>query len=206
MRPIEKRDVMMRTKKGRMTVAQLMGVVAIAGLAAWAFRSGTDYSFKVVYTATVFGLIVAAVAARYRGPFWYGFAIAGWAYFLIGFNPPTVLPGVGFGTTLYPQHRQINPALLSSLYLQEMCIVLVAEPKALPVDPAATMQRKNELTIRYSQDKSAWDLKIGNIVGIGHSLLTVLIGTIGGWTARLLCAPSPASKDSRLAEQLPSAE
>jgi hypothetical protein len=32
-------------------------------------------------------LLTATVLARYRGAFWYGFAVFGWGYFLLGLGP-----------------------------------------------------------------------------------------------------------------------
>lgn len=102
---------------------------------------------------------------------------------MLGFNPPSILPGVGFGSSLYPQHRQINPALLTSHYLQDLCISVIDEPKFPPLDPSTSPRRRNELLSRHSRNKSSWDTRIGNTVGIAHSFLTFLIGSLGGWAA-----------------------
>ncbi len=59
------------------------------GLALAALRSlqagQTSYFlyYQILYTLIVVTLGVSAIAARYRGPFWFGFSVAGWVYFAL---------------------------------------------------------------------------------------------------------------------------
>jgi hypothetical protein len=57
-------------------------------------------------------LVYAAIAARYRGAFWYGFAIAGWTYFVIAFGP-----WIGSPPGSEPL-RAVNRNLVSSVILE----------------------------------------------------------------------------------------
>ena len=53
-----------------------------------ALRSGSDLWFSVFYTLTTFILLVAILAARlrrgYERAFWFGFAVFGCGYYLLG--------------------------------------------------------------------------------------------------------------------------
>ncbi|WZP01105.1 hypothetical protein EP7_005549 (plasmid) [Isosphaeraceae bacterium EP7] len=50
-------------------------------------RRGYLDALKAMYVLTVISLLVAVIAARYRGAFCFGFAVFGWGYFLIGIAP-----------------------------------------------------------------------------------------------------------------------
>lgn len=70
--------------KPRPTILGLMGLIAIIALGLAAIRANDAIWTAVVLTLTVFALCVASVVAIYdRGGAWAGFAIFGWAAFLI---------------------------------------------------------------------------------------------------------------------------
>src|SRR5262245_1687641 len=71
----------------RFSIAAVLALTLFAGLVFGALRSGATIWFQSIYTLTFVILLFAAIAARYRGAFWYGFAIVGWAYFVLGFGP-----------------------------------------------------------------------------------------------------------------------
>src|SRR4051812_23788071 len=73
--------------RGRFTIGKLLGVITFCGILLAGLSSGSNDWFKSIYTLTFLTLVYAAIAARYRGPSWYGFAVAGWAYFVVGFGP-----------------------------------------------------------------------------------------------------------------------
>jgi hypothetical protein len=71
----------------RLTIASLLVVIAFCGVILAGLRSGTTVWMRTIYTATFVALIFATIAAKYRGAFWYGFSVAGWAYFLLAIDP-----------------------------------------------------------------------------------------------------------------------
>jgi hypothetical protein len=73
--------------RGRMTIGRLLLAIMFFGVIFAGLRSGSNDWFKLNYTLTFISLVYAAIATRYRGVFWYGFAVAGWAYFIVGFGP-----------------------------------------------------------------------------------------------------------------------
>jgi hypothetical protein len=73
--------------KGRFTIARLLAAICLLGIVLAGLRSGSNDWFKLIYTLTFMTLVYAAIVARYRDTFWYGFAVAGWAYFVVGFGP-----------------------------------------------------------------------------------------------------------------------
>ena len=74
-------------RRGRITIGRLLVAIMFFGVIFAGLRSGSNDWFTVIYTLTFISLVYAAIAARYRGVFWYGFAVAGWAYFIVGFAP-----------------------------------------------------------------------------------------------------------------------
>lgn len=137
----------------------LMAVVYIAILFA-ALKSGSNDWFKLVYTATFVMLLYGGIAARYRGPFWYGFAVVGWAFFLVGFG--------GWVDNPYPGRsgRVINRNLISAIIPE-----IISGSLNQPADStkASSTMRQNE-----------W----ANRDGVCHSGLTLIFGILGGLTAR----------------------
>src|SRR5262245_25907390 len=97
---------------GRLTIAWLLAAIVVLGILFAGLRSGSNDWFKVIYTATFITLVYAAITARYRGAFWYGFAVAGWAYFLIGFGPR-----IGSPPGSEPLHA-VNRNIVTSVVLE----------------------------------------------------------------------------------------
>jgi hypothetical protein len=71
----------------RFSIARLLGVILTCGILFAGLRSGSNDWFESIYTLAFITLVDAAIAARYRCGFWYGFAVAGLAYFVVGFGP-----------------------------------------------------------------------------------------------------------------------
>jgi hypothetical protein len=71
----------------RVTIASLLAVILFLALVFAGLRAGTTIWMRSIYTTTFLALIYAAIAAKYRGAFWYGFSVAGWAYFLLAIDP-----------------------------------------------------------------------------------------------------------------------
>jgi hypothetical protein len=79
--------------KARPTVLGLMGVVACIAIGLAALRSNDEYSAAVVFALTYLILCTSTLVAIYRRGAWAGFAVFGWAQFLI--CQPNTAPPVG---------------------------------------------------------------------------------------------------------------
>src|SRR4051794_36572493 len=75
----------------RLSLSGLMVVIAILAAEFAAMRSGSQLWFSTIYSITLLVLLVATLAARFRRggarAFWFGFALFGWAYFLMALGP-----------------------------------------------------------------------------------------------------------------------
>jgi hypothetical protein len=70
-----------------LTIASLLIAVVYFGVVFAGLRSVTLGLMQLIYTCTFAALVYAAIASKYRGPYWHGFAVAGWAYFLTAMVP-----------------------------------------------------------------------------------------------------------------------
>lgn len=77
--------------RSRPTILGLMGVIACLAVAMAAMRTNDEIWSAVTLTLTVAILCTAALIALYRRGGWAGFAIFGWAQFLIC-QPPSAPP------------------------------------------------------------------------------------------------------------------
>jgi hypothetical protein len=144
-----------------------MGAIMFFGIVFAGLRSGSNDWFKLIYTLTFITLVYAAIAAKYRGAFWYGFAVAGWAYFIIGFGPWIgSLPGS-------EPLRAVNRNIVTSVVLEIVSGTMSGSDSAPPVPggPATAM---------ILQMHSA------NRDGICHSALTILAAFVGGLVSRTM--------------------
>lgn len=153
-------------RKGRLTIARLLGVILFFGVILAGLRSGSNDWFKSIYTLTFILLVYAGIAARYRGAFWYGFAVAGWAYFVVGFGPWINSPAGS------PPPGTVNRNLISSVILE---VVTGSMPSS---DSAVTYTAGGPTGIVWFQKQS------DNRNGIGHCALTILFGFVVGLVTR----------------------
>lgn len=155
-------------KLPRVSLAGLTVLVLVVAVECAALASGTHSWFRWAYSLTVAALLLAAVAARYRGSFWYGFAVVGWGYFLIGLGPwAAFIPNSPIA------ERKANGALLTSYWLDRVCHRLVVTP--LPPDPP---ESAGSVGPAYLTEQRRL-----NTVAIGHTALTLLFALGGGMVA-----------------------
>jgi uncharacterized membrane protein YccC len=145
----------------RFTLVGLIGAVTLCAILFAALRSGSNDWFKSVYTLTFITLLYAAIAARYRDAFWYGFSIVGWAYFLIGFGNWI---GSGLG------HETTNRHVVSAVILEAISGTMGLGDQP-PIGAAALSNQIMELRRQ-------------NREGICHSALTIIFAIVGGIVAQ----------------------
>jgi hypothetical protein len=176
----------------------MAGIAVLAvGLAAW--LSGSFAWFTALYGVTIFALLMATVAARYRpathGAFWFGFAVFGWGYFLIGISPWTdwknsIAPG-GF-------QPRANPLLPTDILLRRLAdYQSVHQMPQIPeknITFSPTTGRKANFT---DQEMSAYITACEKYVdataynaGVGHLITIWILGGAGGLFARYIAGYS----------------
>ena len=171
--------------KKRLSIRGVMTLILLFGLGSAAIRAGSFTWLRVIYTLTVVGLLLAVLAAKYsRDAFWFGFAVFGWGYFLIGIGPWTTWIQVlepGQGTILQPR---VNRLLFNDHILEFLASYQTEHLKPLPFSSNATAndaKKHNQLTQSY----------INSLVistGIGHLVWAWGFGLLGGLIARYLSA------------------
>jgi hypothetical protein len=77
--------------KAKPTILGLMGLIAFVAVGLAAARSNDELWAAVVFALTMFALCTASLVAIYRRGAWAGFAVFGWAQFLIC-QPQSALP------------------------------------------------------------------------------------------------------------------
>ena len=145
-------------KKFRTSILGMIAVVAAFALAFAALRSASDLWFGAVYTFTVVLLLLTVIVARFRRgdekAFWFGFAVFGWGFFLLGFGP-WMIPLEQFEEG---EPGRLNPSLLTS----KAIFFLVAHLRKKPDD----LQDVEKIT--------------ANTIGIAHLVITLGLAICGG--------------------------
>ena len=148
----------------RLTISGLMTVVVLAAVGFAAMRSGSDLWLRLIYSLVALALLTATILARYHGAFWYGFAIFGWGYFLLGLGP-----WVGLASTRTPENQPLNQMLLSYDVANYLCSFIT------DYQPEGQLNRSDVMLSR-------------NMQAICHSILTLPFGFTGGCIAWLLAS------------------
>jgi hypothetical protein len=147
----------------RISIRGLMALVLLFGIGFAAMQSGSDLCSRGAYTLTVCVLLAATIMARYRGAFWYGFAVAGWGYFLLGSatwsGPANRSPG----------QSTFNQTLLSSSLATYLCSYVPG------------FRTEGFTGLLQAQ-------RCRNIEVICHSMLALIVASVGGLFARLIVA------------------
>ena len=159
---------------GRLTIGKLAGTISVVGLIFAGLRSGSNDWFKLIYEATFVLLVCAVIAARYRGAGWFGFAVVGWAYFVVGFGP-----WIGSPPGSEPL-RALNRNLGSSV-IPEMIGMLMSGRD--PIPPGLLIESQIMFRNSYRANRE----------GIAHCALSILFGLFGAWMARRLARRSEAT-------------
>lgn len=141
------------------SLACLMAFIAVLGMGLALMRAASEFAFEAAFTGTFFLLLAATIAARHRGPFWYGFAVVGWGYFLIGAGPWFGAAPVGSQGEL-----RLNLSTITGFLLDQTVRSCYPDPRS----PEGRHLRK-ELTYALS---------------IGHMILAFTFAVIGGLCVR----------------------
>ena len=151
-------------KRLRLSILSLALVVVTFALAFTALRTASALWTSTLYTFTMGMLLMAVIAARFRRgnekAFWFGFAVFGWAVFIVGLGPwpnPYRSARGGIGIAL-------NPHLLTS----ELILFLVPYLRT------------------ETNDLEAIEQITSNTIAIAHLLVTLATAIGGGVIALLI--------------------
>jgi hypothetical protein len=167
----------------RFPIAALMAGVVFLALGLAVLRSGSFACFRASYAVTLLALLLAIVAARYlpsgEGAFWFGFAVFGWGYFLIGIGPWTEWNRTGItGQGAYLQPRA-NP-----LFPTESLMEWVADYHAGHLRPPLTGKNVTvspEVFQAHTKALADYTEVRESVIGIGHLMVVWIFGAVGGW-------------------------
>jgi hypothetical protein len=188
-------------RKLRFNIASLLGVILVLGVSFAALRESSDVWESGVFTATLGILSVAIVLAIYRSgfrrAFWLGFALFGSIYLALSLLPPiearlmtskalayldSKIPGRSLGTFTI----QFTPkAVAPGNQVQNLAFSLQGNTVANSSGGAVALWDLTTAKLR-----GGWAGTTENFVRIGHSLLALLIGWLGGKLCRRLHQPS----------------
>jgi hypothetical protein len=157
--------------RNRLTIASLLVVIVFCGFVFAGLRAGSGAWLKLIYTMTFGTLVYAAIAARYRGAYWYGFAIAGWAYFFTG-----IIPWINLTSQSEPRII-VNAGHLTSAVYEAVIDIHPPEDTipALPDDEARAAVYR---------------------VAICHCALTILLGLAGGLVSGAMAGRQPRNREA----------
>lgn len=145
--------------RARVTIAGLMGAVLVTACGLAALRSGQLGALRWFYTLTIVILLMAVLAARLacaeRRPFWFGFAVFGWAYLVLGLGLRLQAPAFQSGP--WQAETVINPLLPSTDYLLRAQFLGNTQLRTL-----------DDYTRRTAS------------VAVGHMLVTLAVALLGG--------------------------
>jgi hypothetical protein len=194
-------------KRGHLSIASLLGVVAILGVGLAALRSPTQLWAGLALCLTLGSLTMAPLAAVYRRgtdrAFWVGFATCGWAYLVVHLAPwfdSHVGPHLATTAALDFAYDRLQPP----------------EPRGMPYPIYAYMPEAGtkSMTSRFAFSKAWLDpewkvqpyfqmdrtmvLSTVRYRRIGHSLLALLAAYGGGTlTRRMAAAPGGVQEHPR---------
>jgi hypothetical protein len=151
-------------KRLQISIAALILVIVVLAFVLTALRTASDLWYSALYTFSAAILLTSVVASRFRRgnerAFWFGFAVFGWGFFLLGSGPwLTPFPGRGLRPT-----STINHQLLTS----KLIIALVPRLR------------------KDTNDLQTIDHITANTIYIAHLVVTLAIAVLGGLLAIMM--------------------
>jgi hypothetical protein len=166
-------QVFYRAGRHRFPIAVLMAGVLLLALGLTVLRSGSFAWFRALYAVTLLALLLAIIAARYRpvreGAFWFGYAVFGWGYFLIGIGPWTEWTT----TTITGQGEHIQ-ARANPLLPTEGLMAWLADYHAGNLRPTLTGKNvtvSREVYQAHAKALASYTEVREGLIGIGHLML-----------------------------------
>jgi hypothetical protein len=151
-------------KRLQVSILAIVVTIVASALAFAALKTASDLWLSALYTFTTVLLLAAVIAARFRRgdekAFWFGFAVFGCGFFVMGLGPwPSAFDGENDGTGI-----SLNRNLLTSRVILFLVPYLRTE----------------------TNDLGAIDKITTNTIGIAHLLVTLTLAIGGGVIAILI--------------------
>ena len=147
-------------KSLQLPVFALIFIIVACAMAFTALKTASDLWYGAFYTFTTVVLLAAVIAARFRRgnekAFWFGFAVFGWGFFVLGLNP------------FNDEGNGIEIALNRNLLTSRAILFLVPYLRTATDD----LEHIDKITT--------------NTIGIAHLLITLAIAIGGGMIAILI--------------------
>jgi hypothetical protein len=180
-------------KRIRFNIASLLGVIFIFGVGIAALRESTDLWESGIFTLTLAALLISILLVvrrtEKRRAFWMGFAVFGWIYLALALMPSTESRLITTRALAYLDSKVPGRPLDILPTLPEL--IRFANVNRLDIN------RPDIVTLAKVDLLGGWSGTTENFMRIGHSLLALLAGWVGGQLSRRLC------RTSRPAEDLP---
>jgi hypothetical protein len=151
-------------KRFQMSILALVLVIVACAMAFTALKTASDFWLNALFTFTTVLLLTAVVAARFRRgnekAFWFGFAVFGLGFFLLGYGPWRTPPTDPTEQMKVPLNRN----LVTSNVILALLPYLISE----------------------SDDLEDVDKFTANTISIAHALVTLAIAIAGGFVGVLM--------------------
>jgi hypothetical protein len=202
-------------KRPRFTIAGLLGVIVFAAVAFAALREATDLWDGGVFSLTLLTVLSAVLLAIHctdrKRAFWLGFSLFGWAYLGASLVPPVesrLLTTKGLAYVDSKLSDRVIAVTFSvttpggSTTVGKAVQALAFSPvgKTLAVNSAGAVRLWNVTTGRLLAGPNG---TTENFIRIGHSLIALVMGWLGGCLSRRLYAPGPPEPAEGLGEPPP---
>jgi hypothetical protein len=189
-------------RKLRFNIASLLALILVLGVGFAALRESSDLWESGVFTATLGILLISIVLAVHRHEskraFWLGFAVSGWIY--IGLSLVPTIESRLLTTKAIAYLDSKVPGRPLGVFTLRLSVANSSVP-INQVQAVAFSQNGNQLATSNQSVVRLWDAATGkllngwsgttyNFVRIGHSLLALLVGWLGGKLSRRLCQAS----------------
>jgi hypothetical protein len=182
----------------RFSIASLLAVVLVLAVGFAAMREATEVWSSSIFTLTLGALLCSVLLAIHRAAarraFWVGFALFGWGYLVLSLVPSVesrllTAKGLAFLDSKVPGRspvmysiRLTGPAL-GSFNTQIQAVAFSPSGNQVAASSPGLVRVWNAATGKLLQ---GWSGTTENFVNIGHSLIALLAGCVGGVLSRLL--------------------
>jgi hypothetical protein len=186
-------------RRPRITIANLLGVVAFVAVAFAALRGPTDAWDATLLGLTLLVLITSVLLAVRRSgdrkSFWQGFALFGWAYLALSLVSPvaTRLPTTKALVAVRVMLARPEDDWEDALMLWNVRSFDVTSPTPTALNPpggwdVTVFQQPAPPTVNYIKRLVGLPGETaGNFVRIGHSLFALAFAVVGALLSRRLC-------------------
>ncbi len=195
-------------RRFRFNIASLLVVVLILGVAFAALRESSDHWDCGVFTLTLCVLLVSILLAvqrcEARRAFWLGFVLFGWIYLGLSLVPSIESRLITTKALAYLDTKV--PGRTQGYFTIQVTGTISGTP-GNQVQAVAFSPQGNQLATSSLGTVRLWDAATGRLLGgwagttenfvrIGHSLLALLAGWLGGLLSRRLWRASRPLEES----------